>query len=304
MKRIALYGGSFDPPHLGHVITITAVLNSKLVDEIWLVPTGLHRDKTHHASPDDRKAMIAIMLSTMFGSKVPVYLNPSQISRPWQVSTTIELVTDMERQYPEATFSFIVGSDLLSDIPRWHNADTLMRRQGFFLMVPRLGDQIPSTLPPSIALVPTKDVALTNISSSLVRKTVVEGRSLEGIVPSAIISHILRNRLYQPESIPESSGEARVIMEGKFIRYLKKDGWEYVERPNCSGVVIILAVTDDNTLLFTEQYRIPLGKPVIEFPAGLVGDTEDRHETLEVAALRELLEETGYQAERVIPLAI
>ena len=117
MKRVALYGGSFDPPHLGHVITITAVLNAKVVDEIWLVPTGLHRDKAHQASPDDRKAMIAIMLATMFGSRVPVHFDAMQISRPWQTSTTAELVGEMERRHPGCAFSFIVGSDLIRDIP-------------------------------------------------------------------------------------------------------------------------------------------------------------------------------------------
>ena len=118
MKRIALYGGSFDPPHLGHVITITALLNSGLVDEIWLVPTGLRRDKIHHASVDDRKAMIAIMLSTMFGSRVRAYLDTSQINRSWQLSTTAELIAEMERQYPNHVFLFVIGSDLMGDILR------------------------------------------------------------------------------------------------------------------------------------------------------------------------------------------
>lgn len=95
----------------------------------------------------------------------------------------------------------------------------------------------------------------------------------------------------------------RIIAEGKYVRYLVNDGWEYVERPNCSGAVIILAVTDGNRLLFTEQFRIPIGKPVIEFPAGLVGDTDDRAEAVEAAALRELLEETGYAADRILLLA-
>ncbi len=96
----------------------------------------------------------------------------------------------------------------------------------------------------------------------------------------------------------------RVVSEGKFVRLLIKDGWEYVERPNCTGVVIIVAMTVDGKLLFTEQFRIPLGKSVIEFPAGLVGDrTGQETEVLEVAAARELLEETGYEAQRILPLA-
>lgn len=84
---------------------------------------------------------------------------------------------------------------------------------------------------------------------------------------------------------------------GKFLRVINEQGWEYVERSNCSGIVVIIAVTEDQKLLLVEQFRIPVKKPVIEFPAGLVGDLhENQDELLETAAKRELLEETGYTA--------
>lgn len=95
----------------------------------------------------------------------------------------------------------------------------------------------------------------------------------------------------------------RVVSEGKFVRLRIKEGWEYVERPNCTGAVIIVAMTKANRLVLTEQYRIPVGKPVIEFPAGLIGDEGAGQEDLAQAARRELLEETGYEAKRILPLA-
>jgi len=305
MSRIALYGGSFDPPHLGHVITITAVLNSGQVDEVWLVPTGLNPDKVSHASPENRKQMVAVMLATMFGSRVPVFLNTTQINRPWQPSTTAELVQEIERRYPEHEFRFVIGSDLVKEIPKWHQAENLTRRERFFLVVPRLGDPLPEALPPYAAPISMENVGVTNISSSLVRARIVQGMSLEGMVPPAVISHILRNRLYQPASGTPSKSPAgpAVVYEGRFIRCLIKGRWEYVQRTNCTGVAIILAMTKDRKVLFTEQFRIPVGRPVIEFPAGLVNDlVSEADETLEQAAARELLEETGYRAERVTPL--
>jgi ADP-ribose pyrophosphatase len=84
---------------------------------------------------------------------------------------------------------------------------------------------------------------------------------------------------------------------GKYLRVIKEWGWEYVERSNCSGIVVIIAIKKDRKLLLVEQYRIPVKKPVIEFPAGLVGDLrENPDELLITAAKRELLEETGYEA--------
>ena len=76
------------------------------------------------------------------------------------------------------------------------------------------------------------------------------------------------------------------------------DGWEFVERVGVTGVVAILAVTDDDRIVLVEQFRPPIGKRIIEIPAGLAGDVaESEHEVLESAARRELAEETGYSAE-------
>lgn len=90
------------------------------------------------------------------------------------------------------------------------------------------------------------------------------------------------------------------MKEGRFLRLVRKGEWEYVSRHNCRGIVIIVAMTRGQKVIFVEQYRPPVGKRVIEFPAGLVSD----HHTIEgesflAAARRELLEETGYRAQKM-----
>jgi ADP-ribose pyrophosphatase len=92
----------------------------------------------------------------------------------------------------------------------------------------------------------------------------------------------------------------RVIAEGRFVRLVAQDGWEWAERTNTRGAVVIVAVTGKRELVLVEQYRIPLGARVIEPPAGLAGDTRStRHEALAEAARRELREETGFEADRL-----
>ncbi|MDP3981772.1 MAG: NUDIX hydrolase [Chlamydiota bacterium] len=92
----------------------------------------------------------------------------------------------------------------------------------------------------------------------------------------------------------------KVLHEGKYKRLVNKSGWEYTERIHCDGVVVILALKEDDHILLVEQFRIPVNANVIEFPAGLSGDNQQSAgETLENAAKRELLEETGYHADHM-----
>jgi ADP-ribose pyrophosphatase len=92
----------------------------------------------------------------------------------------------------------------------------------------------------------------------------------------------------------------RVLAETPFLRCIDRDGWGFVERPNARGVVALVAVTREGRLVLVEQRRVPVGASVIELPAGLVGDEAGRaSEGLEVAAGRELIEETGYRAGRL-----
>lgn len=80
------------------------------------------------------------------------------------------------------------------------------------------------------------------------------------------------------------------------IPHTENGRWEYVSRVNAKGAVTIIATTAQQEIILVEQYRVPLAARTLEMPAGIVGD-QDPHESFETAALRELLEETGYQSQ-------
>jgi len=97
--------------------------------------------------------------------------------------------------------------------------------------------------------------------------------------------------------------EVEIIAETSHLRLVRRRGWEYVDRKGVCGIVAIVAVTSYGELLLVEQYRPPVDGRVIELPAGLAGDVlGEEHESLETAARRELLEETGYEAGEMVPL--
>ena len=91
--------------------------------------------------------------------------------------------------------------------------------------------------------------------------------------------------------------ETETLCNGKWLRLRRRGRWEYAERTNPGGGVMIIAVTPDDRLLFVEQYRPAIECMTIEMPAGLVGDVASHADENAVdAAHRELVEETGYRA--------
>ena len=88
--------------------------------------------------------------------------------------------------------------------------------------------------------------------------------------------------------------------QGKYIKVTKQGRWEFVSRTRGVSAAVILAI-DSGHVILVEQFRVPLGKRCLELPAGLVGD-EQEGEAVHEAAIRELEEETGYRAERMVDL--
>lgn len=98
---------------------------------------------------------------------------------------------------------------------------------------------------------------------------------------------------------PSDNNSLETLWTGRHLSFVSKGHWEYVTRTKVSGVVGIVALTKDRRIILVEQYRRPVEASVIEIPAGLAGDIEGAEdEPLVEAAKRELLEETGYRADK------
>lgn len=98
----------------------------------------------------------------------------------------------------------------------------------------------------------------------------------------------------------DAHAPVETLCEGRWLSLRKRGRWEFAERNNPGGAVIIVAVTPEDCVLFVEQYRVSILKNTIEMPAGLVGDLDAQpDESALLAAARELEEETGYRCGRV-----
>lgn len=98
----------------------------------------------------------------------------------------------------------------------------------------------------------------------------------------------------------DDEAPVETVWQGRYIAAKRKGKWEFVSRTRGISAAVMLAV-DEGHVLLVEQERAPLGGPCLELPAGLVGD-EQEGEAVETAARRELEEETGYRAARMVDL--
>jgi ADP-ribose diphosphatase len=102
---------------------------------------------------------------------------------------------------------------------------------------------------------------------------------------------------------PDADAVTETLYAGDWLTLKQRGRWEFVERNNPEGAVIIVAVTPEERVLFVEQYRVPIQRFTIEMPAGLIGDTGHADDAdVMTTARRELEEETGWTCGRVVPL--
>ncbi|KWV94281.1 NUDIX hydrolase [Erythrobacter sp. AP23] len=103
----------------------------------------------------------------------------------------------------------------------------------------------------------------------------------------------------QPGRDPDADLPEDVMWQGKFVTAKKRGRWEYASRSRGIRAAAIVAIDDQDHVILVSQYRVPLGRICLEIPAGLIGDDDGQSdESAEVAAGRELEEETGYRAAR------
>ncbi|MBN1516579.1 NUDIX hydrolase [Candidatus Sumerlaeota bacterium] len=102
---------------------------------------------------------------------------------------------------------------------------------------------------------------------------------------------------------PRTEAAEETLFAGKHLHFVRRENWEFAARAHAVGAVALIAVTPEDELLLTEQYRPPVGRRVIDVPAGLVGDEASKgDEDWRDAARRELFEETGYACDALEPL--
>jgi len=189
IRSTALLGGSFDPPHVCHLLISLYVLQATEAREVWWIPCAQHAFGKESAPFDQRLALCRTAVR-----HVPA-LSVLDVERSrGGNSYTIDTVAELRVAFPGRNFLWVVGSDLLDELPRWHRWDEL-REQVTFLVVPR-GDGPPPT-PPAGARLRWLPVAFPDVSSTAVREALAAGRDVRGWVDGEVLAALAREGLYR-----------------------------------------------------------------------------------------------------------
>lgn len=198
-RRIGLYGGSFDPPHNGHLALARAALEHLALDELRWVPAGVQWQKARQLAPvPDRQAMVMAAIA----GEPRFALESCELWRSGP-SYTIDTVRELQGSEPEAEWVLVIGQDQYANLHTWHDWRELVRR--VTLAVAARGGVRPQPAP-ELAAEPHRAIELPlpriDVSSNEIRQRIVDGRDYTDMVPPAVARYIDRHHLYR--GIPRS----------------------------------------------------------------------------------------------------
>jgi len=198
LARLGIFGGTFDPPHLGHLILAAEALDQLKLDRVlWvLTPEPPHKQGQNRQTLEDRLEMLHIAISEFPSfqlSRVDIDRSP-----PHYAVDTVHLLAE---QYPQSELIYLIGGDSLRDLPKWHkplelvaacNSLGVMQRPDAHLDLARLE----ASLPGITRKISNIDAPLLEISSSEIRQRIAAGRPFLHYLPVGVYFLIREQRLY------------------------------------------------------------------------------------------------------------
>lgn len=203
--KIGILGGSFDPPHLGHLLIAQQVLEFTKIDQVWLMPN--YTTSTHHkifhkrmSSPEHRLALVKLLENEQIkASDFEINHNQKSIT-----ITTLQMLT---QKYPQHEFYWITGSDKLvtfylyddwKNIVLKHRLIIFPREQALVDLEKLIKHSLHlKTIPKNVIVLHNKNLIVTNIASTIVRERIKKDLPIDLLVPKKVEKYIKEHKLYE-----------------------------------------------------------------------------------------------------------
>lgn len=191
MSKIGLFGGSFNPPHIGHLIIAQEALHALNLERILFMPTNLPPHKRCDVAPELRYEMTCIAIAG----------NPSfevtdvELARGG-TSYTADTLRDLSNRFRGTDFYLLVGADEFAEIETWKEPETVLTLSSLVVML-RPGVDLAQVSHRFKDKCATIKVPLIEISSTYVRELVRQGRNIQYVVPPGVAEFIEQKKLYR-----------------------------------------------------------------------------------------------------------
>ena len=186
--RVAVFGGSFDPIHNGHLALAGEVLSRGFVDEVWFMVTPQNPHKQGCALSDERLRLQMVQLAVEGKPGMRACDFEFALPRP---SYTLNTLTALAEAHPEKVFSLLIGADNWEKFDRWYRHEEILARYEI-IVYPRDNGLKPE-LPEGVTWLSAE---LHDVSSTQIRELVANGGCISGLVPPAVEKFINQNNLY------------------------------------------------------------------------------------------------------------
>jgi nicotinate-nucleotide adenylyltransferase len=198
--RIGIFGGTFDPVHMGHLILAEQCRDQAKLDQVWFLPAAHPPHKTGAALTRFEQRCEMIELATAGHPAFKVERIEKDLPPP---SYTAETLAELHRRHPADEFFLLMGSDGLPDLPGWYEPRKVIERAGL-VVVPRPGvmlwtaERLARTLGVDPSAVRLQFVAcpMIEIASRELRRAMADGMSIRYMVPRAVEEYIRDRKLY------------------------------------------------------------------------------------------------------------
>lgn len=203
--KLGLFGGTFDPPHIGHLLVAQDACEVLGLDHLLVVPAARQPLKgAEQTAPEHRLAMTRACFDGLAGIEV----DPVEITRGG-LSYMVDTVDDVRRRWPDADIHLLIGSDVVPTLPRWREPDRLLGMVRLVVLYRQADGAVPAPQEihgaRSAISLATRRV---DVSSTEVRARVRDGRSIRGFVPEAVATYIASTGLYLEKSrMPDRSDD-------------------------------------------------------------------------------------------------
>ena len=194
--KIGIFGGSFDPIHIGHAIIAQHIISNGIVDRLWYMVSPvnpLKADKVRQVNDTDRLRMVEMVSRMMEGVETSAF----EFTMP-KPSYTIDTLNALQGKFPEDEFYLVIGGDNWQVFGKWRNSEEILAKY-HVLIYPRLGYEvnIPEELKERVQLV---DAPIIELSSTEIRERLANGLSVRYYVPDEVLNYIERKQLYKAKT--------------------------------------------------------------------------------------------------------